>query len=117
MSATSLSPDDHPHRVSSDYPARAEHRHHYGALRDSPSRPPGSAHLAAFPSWSAEICASDTVLWGPIRDRAALHGVLAQVESFGLELIELRRLPARAIGLPDAGDAELPRAKKGFDHE
>ena len=77
----------------------------------------GALMLAAFPSWSAEICGSDTLLRGPIRDRAALHGVLAQVESFGLELIELRRLPARAIGLPDAGDAELPRAKKGFEHE
>jgi hypothetical protein len=77
----------------------------------------GALMLAAFPSWSAEICGSDTILRGPIRDRAALHGVLAQVESFGLELIELRRLPAKAIGLPDTGDAELPRAKKGFDHE
>ena len=40
--------------------------------------------LAAFPALSAEI---------PIADRAALPGVPAQVESFGLELIELRRLP------------------------
>jgi hypothetical protein len=73
--------------------------------------------LAAFPSWSAEIRGSDTVLRGPIRDRAALHGVLAQVESFGLELIELRRLPAGASGLPHPGDAELPRAKRGFEHD
>ena len=67
----------------------------------------GALMLAAFPSLSAEICGSDTVLRGPIQDRAALHGVLAQVESFGLELIELRRLPARGIGLPDTGDGEV----------
>lgn len=77
----------------------------------------GALMLAAFPSLSAEIRGSDTVLCGPIQDRAALHGVLAQVESFGLELIELRRLPARASGLPDPGDAELPRAKRGFEHD
>ncbi len=73
--------------------------------------------LAAFPTLSAEICGSDTVLRGSIRDRAALHGVLGQVESFGLELIELRRLPPTASELPDTGDAELPLAKRGFDHE
>jgi hypothetical protein len=77
----------------------------------------GALMLAAFPSWSVEIRGSDTVLRGPIRDRAALHGVLAQVESFGLELIELRRLPARAIGSPDAGDAELPLVKRGFEDD
>jgi hypothetical protein len=63
----------------------------------------GALMLAAFPSLSAEICGSDTVLRGPIQDRAALHGVLAQVESFGLELIELRRLPAGASGFTRPG--------------
>jgi hypothetical protein len=77
----------------------------------------GALMLAAFPSFSAEICGSDTVLRGPIQDRAALHGVLAQVDSIGLELIELRRLPATTIGSPDTGDAQLPRAKRGFEHE
>jgi hypothetical protein len=65
----------------------------------------GELALAAFPALSAEINGPDTVLRGPIRDRAALHGVLAQVESLRLELIELRRLPERATGLPDEGDA------------
>jgi hypothetical protein len=77
----------------------------------------GALMLAAFPSLSAEICGSDTVLRGPVQDRAALHGVLAQVESFGLELIELRRLPARARELPDTGEAKLPPAKRGFEHD
>jgi hypothetical protein len=53
----------------------------------------GELMLSAFPALSAEICGSDTVLRGPIRDRSALHGVLAQVDSMHLELIELRRVP------------------------
>jgi hypothetical protein len=72
----------------------------------------GELMLAAFPTLSAEICGPDTVLRGAIRDRATLHGVLAQVESFGLELIELRRLPEAASGLPDEGDAQLPPAQR-----
>ena len=35
----------------------------------------------------------DTVLTGPLPDRAALHGVLAEIEALGLELLEVRRLP------------------------
>jgi hypothetical protein len=77
----------------------------------------GALMLAAFPSSSAEIRGSDTVLRGPIQDRAALHGVLAQVESFGLDLIELRRLPASASELPETGGAKSPRAKGGFEHD
>jgi hypothetical protein len=33
----------------------------------------------------------ETVLTGRIQDQAALHGVLAQIEALGLELIEIRR--------------------------
>ena len=36
--------------------------------------------------------AAAMVLRGPICDRSALHGVLAQVDSMHLELIELRRV-------------------------
>ncbi|HJS96999.1 MAG TPA: hypothetical protein VJ741_22210 [Solirubrobacteraceae bacterium] len=53
----------------------------------------GELMLSAFPALSAEICGPDTVLRGPICDRSALHGVLSQVESMHLELIELRRVP------------------------
>jgi hypothetical protein len=35
----------------------------------------------------------ETVLHGPIRDQAELHGVLERVRTLGLELIEVRRLP------------------------
>jgi len=33
------------------------------------------------------------VLHGVLPDQAALHGVLAQIEALGLELLEVRRLP------------------------
>ena len=36
----------------------------------------------------------DTLLVGPVTDRAALHGYIAHLEALGLELLELRRLPA-----------------------
>jgi hypothetical protein len=37
---------------------------------------------------------ADTLLVGPVADRAALHGYIAHLEALGLELVELRRLPA-----------------------
>ena len=51
----------------------------------------GELMLSAFPALSAETRGPDTVLRGPICDGSALHGVLAQVDSMHLELIELRR--------------------------
>jgi hypothetical protein len=47
--------------------------------------------LSAFPALHAEVDGSDTVLSGSLPDRSALHGVLAQIEALGLELLEVRR--------------------------
>jgi hypothetical protein len=47
----------------------------------------------AFPALQARASGGDTVLTGPLPDRAALHGVLAEIEALGLELLEVRRLP------------------------
>ena len=35
----------------------------------------------------------ETVLRGPVRDQAELHGLLDRVQTLGLELVEVRRLP------------------------
>ena len=43
-----------------------------------------------------------TVLHGPVSDQAALHGLLARLELFGAEVVEVRRLP----GDPDTPPAE-----------
>jgi hypothetical protein len=53
----------------------------------------GETICSAFPALQAQASGGDTVLTGPLADRAALHGVLAQIETLGLELIEVRRLP------------------------
>ena len=53
----------------------------------------GETMRSAFPALRARASGADTVLTGPLPDRAALHGVLAQIEALGLELLEVRRLP------------------------
>ena len=49
--------------------------------------------LTAFPGLRSRTDRGDTVLAGALPDQAALHGVLAQIEALGLELIEVRRSP------------------------
>jgi hypothetical protein len=53
----------------------------------------GEMMRSAFPGLQAETSGSDTVLTGPLADRAALHGMLGQIEALGLELLEVLRLP------------------------
>ena len=53
----------------------------------------GETLLGAFPALQAETSGKDTLLRGTLPDQAALHGVLAEIEALGLELIELWRLP------------------------
>jgi hypothetical protein len=53
----------------------------------------GTTMLRAFPTLHADRRGGDTLLRGAVADQAALHGVLAQIEALGLELLELRRLP------------------------
>ena len=47
--------------------------------------------LTAFPGLRARTERGDTELAGALPDQAALHGVLAQIEALGLELLEVRR--------------------------
>ena len=54
----------------------------------------GDTALSAFPSMAVELQGGETVLTGVLVDRSAMFGVLAQIESLGLELVELR--PVRA---------------------
>ena len=51
----------------------------------------GEMLLGGFPSLHARADGAETVLTGALPDQAALHGVLAQIEALGLELLELRR--------------------------
>jgi hypothetical protein len=47
----------------------------------------------------------ETVVHGPIQDQAALHGLLARLETFGVQVIEVRRLHEKD---PSAGDQGGP---------
>ena len=51
----------------------------------------GRTVAGAFPGLLARENRGETVLTGRLPDQAALHGVLAQIEALGLELIEIRR--------------------------
>jgi len=52
----------------------------------------GVAMLRAFPDLAAQTRGQDTVLTGRLPDQSATYGVIARLESLGLELLELRRL-------------------------
>jgi hypothetical protein len=72
-------------------------RHHYeirvrGRL--------GATSLAAFPGLRPQTQDNDTILSGPLADRAALYGLLALLETLGLEIVELRRLSAETRPRP-----------------
>jgi hypothetical protein len=62
----------------------------------------GATFRAAFPSLRVRTQGRETVLSGPLADRAALYGVLAEIETLGLELIELRQVAPDPQPGPDA---------------
>jgi hypothetical protein len=64
----------------------------------------GATMLRAFPTLHAETRDGDTFLRGAVADQAALHGVLAQIEALGLDLVELRRLPPEPAAGPEHPD-------------
>jgi hypothetical protein len=51
----------------------------------------GATVLSAFPTLGAQHHGPDTVLTG-LLDRSALHGVLAEIDALGLDLLELHQL-------------------------
>jgi hypothetical protein len=56
------------------------------------------ALLARFEGMTSHEEPVETVLHGPIKDQAELHGTLALVRSLGLELVEVRKRPATTPG-------------------
>jgi hypothetical protein len=49
--------------------------------------------LAAFEGLTATVEPVETVLHGPVQDQSSLHDMLDRIQSLGLELVEIRRLP------------------------
>ena len=52
-----------------------------------------AALLESFERMQSEIEPVETVLHGPVRDQAELHGLIDRIQALGLELVEVRRLP------------------------
>jgi lactate dehydrogenase-like 2-hydroxyacid dehydrogenase len=52
----------------------------------------GEKVAARFEGFDMEVEPVETVLRGPVQDQSALHGILGQIESLGLELVEVRRV-------------------------
>jgi hypothetical protein len=61
--------------------------------------------LLDFDRLTASVEPVETVVHGPIQDQAALHGLLARLETFGVQVIEVRRLHGKD---PSAGDKGGP---------
>lgn len=52
----------------------------------------GDPVLATLGDLDASVKPAETILRGVIKDQAALHGLLEQIQSLGLELIEIRQV-------------------------
>ena len=61
--------------------------------------------LLDFDRLSASVEPVETLVHGPIQDQAALHGLLARLEAFGVQVIEVRRLHEKD---PPANDSGRP---------
>jgi hypothetical protein len=48
--------------------------------------------LLDYARLSASVQPVETVLHGPLPDQAALYGLLARLETFGVQIMEVRRL-------------------------
>ena len=53
--------------------------------------PIGPTMMQAFPTLAARRSGQDTLLTGSLPDQSALYGVINQLETLGLQLLEIRR--------------------------
>ena len=75
----------------------------YNEIRVSGVLPPEA--LLDFDRLTASVEPVETVVHGQLKDQAALQGLLARLETFGVQVIEVRRLHERD---PSAGDKGRP---------
>ena len=53
--------------------------------------------LLDFDRLTASVEPVETVVHGPLQDQAALHGLLSRLETFAVQVIEVRRLHDTAV--------------------
>jgi len=68
--------------TSSDYEFRIK-----GRLSDTVS--------GEFEEFTTAVQPAETVMRGQVRDQSELHALLDRIQSLGLELLEVRRVPER----------------------
>jgi hypothetical protein len=66
----------------------------------------GATVLSAFPGLAPQWHGAHTALTG-LLDRSALHGVLAEIDALGLDILEIRQLAPQGEP-PEPGDSRLP---------
>jgi hypothetical protein len=64
--------------------------------------------LAAFEGLTTTVLPVATVLYGTVQDQAALYRLLDRIQSLGLELVEIRQLPASADEVPAEPERHPP---------
>jgi hypothetical protein len=62
--------------------------------------------LLDFDRLTASVEPVETVLHGPLRDQAALNGLLARLETFGVQVLEIRRLQDREPPVSEHGSGD-----------
>jgi len=74
----------------------------YYEIRVSGVLPPEA--LLDFDRLTASVEPVETVVHGQLRDQAALHGLLARLQTFGVEVLEVRRLHDQQPEPPAGGE-------------
>ena len=67
----------------------------YYEIRIAGTVPPET--LLDFERLTAAVEPVETVLHGPLSDQAALNGLLARLETLGVQVLEVRRLRGRDV--------------------
>jgi hypothetical protein len=62
--------------------------------------------LLDFDRLTASVEPVETVVHGPLRDQAALNGLLARLETFGVQVLEIRRLQDREPPVSEHGPGD-----------
>ena len=64
--------------------------------------------LDAFEDLTITVQPVETVLHGPVQDQAALYRLLDRIQSLGLELVEIRQIPASVDEAPAEPEHQPP---------